>query len=66
MSTIEKLIKGLQIALKYGATNEVAVEHEIIYVCPDIDSMEAEDVKALQDAGWHEVPDFECWGPLCN
>ena len=66
-SYFECFIKGLRIFQKYGGTEAAESEsfgasHEIIYVGTDPAETSEEDKKLLDELGFHECPDNDCWG----
>lgn len=58
------IIAGLQILVKYEKpTAHICAEHDEIFAGPNLtpDKISADDIKALNDAGWTWNPDSDSW-----
>jgi hypothetical protein len=51
MSTIERVIAGLTILMKYD--RNIAVEHDVIYAGGDPNEVSSEDAAVLEALKWH-------------
>jgi hypothetical protein len=67
MALINEVIEGLQILKKYAGENSSSIDaqHDVIYAGPSLDELEGrlteEDRKRLDELGWHEDTEGECW-----
>jgi len=60
-SPIQKVIEGLTILMKHGATH-VEGQHDIIFAGPEIDASITEDEKTrLKELGWHFDEETDSW-----
>ena len=61
---MEKFLTGTEILRKYGLTDELSAQHDIIYVGCDTppEQMSKEDAKFLEKMGcWYFEEEYECW-----
>ena len=64
MSNAERVMKGLQIFLKYDTEADVCAEHDIIYAGVGRkvqENLSPEDQKELKNLGWHFDKESESW-----
>jgi hypothetical protein len=64
MATLNQVIKGLEILVKYSGdgSHSICAEHDIIYAGPDVkEDLRDEDRKALEELGWHWAEDADSW-----
>lgn len=61
MATPQDVIDGLTIINKYWPGQTLAAEHDILYAGGP-GQVTDEEKAALEQAGWHYVSEFECWG----
>ncbi len=68
MASHDEVIEGLQILKKYVKKERdvgLSAEHDVIYAGPMLDELEGkltpEDKKRLEELGWHEDSEGECW-----
>ena len=65
-SYFECFIKGLRIFQKYGSDvpgqETFSADHDIIYVGTAPEATSEEDKKTLDELGFHECSEYDCWG----
>lgn len=68
IAKIKDVIDGLEVLAAYaqvaGTGDEVTVENDVIYAGPTApkESLDKEDTKRLEAAGWFYNDQNECWG----
>jgi hypothetical protein len=62
MSNAERVVKGLEIFLKYDADADVCAEHDVIYAGVGLEEkVSKEDELQLKTLGWHFDKEFDSW-----
>lgn len=55
-----KVLKGLEILVKNNSDTDMSEEHDELFA-GDIEGISAKDAKKLNDLGWTEHDEYECW-----
>lgn len=68
MATCASVIEGMQILMKYQEPDDifgVSAEHDVLYCGPSLSELEGkltdEEKQKLDDLGWHEDSEGDCW-----
>jgi hypothetical protein len=68
MAKIKDMIDGLRVLRVYakakGEGDEVSLDHDVLYAGPSLTqgAITGDDLKRLEEAGWHYSQRYECWG----
>jgi len=62
-TTMQELIEGFNILIKYSDKGDVCAEHDVIYASSEIEenTMSMEDVAKMDELGWHWDEDADSW-----
>ena len=55
-------INGIKIFKKYMPDVTLSASHGVIHLGPPPELVDARDKKTLENLGFHEEEDYECWG----